>query len=92
MGKQHAIKAFTYLPRHDKLPEGLVDSYIYAISNDGKNWQQVAEGEFANIRSNPVEQIITLDHTYNARYFKFTAKRVISGNGVAVAELGVLVK
>jgi len=89
MDKQQPIKAFTYLPRHDKVAEGTVDSYTYAISNDGITWQTVAEGEFANIKSNPIEQVIPLDHVYNARYFKFTAKRVVSGNGVAVAELGV---
>ncbi len=92
MGKIESIKAFTYLPRHDKLAEGTVDSYSYAISNDGVNWQQVAEGEFANIKSNPVEQVTALDHIYHARYFKFTARHVLSGNGIAVAELGVLVK
>jgi alpha-L-fucosidase len=92
MGKKEPIKAFTYLPAHNGAAEGMVDSYVYSISNDGINWQQVAGGEFANIKSNPVEQVITLDHVYNARYFKFTARHVISGNGVAVAELGVLVK
>jgi len=92
MGKTEAIKAFTYLPRKDGSGDGMVDSYIYYISNDGVNWQQVAEGEFANIKSNPIEQVITLKHSYNARYFKFTARHVISGSGVAVAELGVNVK
>jgi alpha-L-fucosidase len=92
MGKAEPIKAFTYLPRHDKLAEGMVDSYTYTISNDDVNWQQVADGEFANIRSNPIEQTITLDHVYQARYFKFTARHVLNGSGVAVAELGVLVK
>ena len=92
MGKTQPVKAFTYLPRNDKRPDGLVDSYAYSISDDGVNWQQVAEGEFSNIKSNPIEQVITLDHVYTARYFKFTARHVISGNGVTVAELGILVK
>jgi len=52
----------------------------------------VADGEFSNIKSNPVEQVITLDHPHDARYFKFTARHVISGSGAAVAELGVLLK
>jgi len=91
MGKQQPIKAFTYLPRQDKKTEGIVDGYSYWVSNDGTNWEKVAEGEFANIKSNPIEQLIPLSHAYNARYFKFTAKHVISGNGVAVAELGVKV-
>ena len=92
MGREQAITAFTCLPRHDKAADGTVDSYIYAISDDGIKWQQVAEGEFANIKSNPVEQVIPLDHSYNARYFEFTAKHVLTGDGVAVAELGAIVK
>jgi len=92
MGKTETIKAFTYLPRRDGSAEGMVDSYIYSISNDGINWRQVADGEFSNIKSNPVEQVITLDHPHDARYFKFTARHVISGSGAAVAELGVLLK
>lgn len=91
MGKIQPVKAFTYLPRNDKRPDGLVDSYAYSISDDGVNWQQVVEGEFSNIKSNPIEQVIMLDHVYKARYFKFTAKHVVSGNGVAVAELGIQV-
>ncbi|WPU95032.1 alpha-L-fucosidase [Mucilaginibacter sabulilitoris] len=90
LGQRQAIKAFVYLPRQDKNKEGIVDSYIYQVSNDGQHWTPAAEGEFSNIASNPIEQTVKLNTPVSARYFKFIARHVISGNGIAVAELGVL--
>jgi alpha-L-fucosidase len=89
MGKTQTIKAFTYLPRQDKKSEGTADKYAYFTSEDGINWKQVAAGEFANIKSNPVEQVIQPEQTVTGRYFKFSVMHVISGDGITVAELGV---
>ncbi len=92
MGTAQTIKAFTYLPRQDKMTNGIADKYAFYTSSDGVNWQHAAAGEFSNIRSNPVEQLIPLAQPVSCRYFKFAVLHVISGNGVAVAELGVKVK
>jgi len=89
MGKTQMIKAFTYLPRQDKRTEGIVDRYIFYTSLDGMNWQKAAEGEFSNIKSNPLEQLAPLSQPVSARYFKFSILHVVGGNGVTVAELGV---
>lgn len=89
MGKLQAIKAFVYLPRQDKRTDGIADRYIFYTSEDGVNWQNVAEGEFANIKSNPLEQVVPLNQPVTARYFKFSIHHVVSGNGVVVAEIGV---
>ena len=51
-----------------------------------------AEGEFSNIRANPVPQRIDLKAPVKARYLRFVGKRVVEGSHVAVAELGVLEK
>lgn len=51
-----------------------------------------AEGEFSNIRANPVPQRIDLKAPVKARYLCFVGKRVVEGSHVAVAELGVLGK
>lgn len=51
-----------------------------------------AEGEFSNIRANPVPQRIDLKAPVKARYLRFVGKRVVEGSHVAVAELGVLGK
>ncbi len=85
----HTIIAFTYLPRQDKKTDGIADKYAYFVSDDGVQWKQVAAGEFSNIKSNPVEQVVTLTNPATARYFKFSVLHVISGNGITVAELGV---
>jgi alpha-L-fucosidase len=92
MGTANNISAFTYLPRQDKKTDGMVSAYVWAVSNDGVTWQSVAEGEFANIKSNPVEQLVPLQTSVKARYFKLTAIKVISGEGISVAEAGVLTK
>jgi len=92
MGTAQTVKAFTYLPRQDKTTNGIADKYAFYTSNDGANWQQVAAGEFSNIKSNPVEQLIPLAQPVSCRYFKFAVLHVVGDNGVAVAELGVKVK
>ena len=92
LGKVQTITAFTYLPRQDKKTDGIADRYIFYGSTDGNNWQNLAEGEFSNIKSNPVEQETKLSHAASIRYFKFSILHVIGGNGVTVAEIGVNVK
>jgi alpha-L-fucosidase len=77
------------LPRQDKQFDGIVDSYVFYISNDGKEWQKVAEGEFSNIKASLIEQPVILKQPVKARYFKFEASHVISGNGITIAELSV---
>jgi len=89
MGKTHAIKAFTYLPRQDKKTEGIADKYAYFVSDDAIHWKEVISGEFSNIKANPVEQVVILGTIVTARYFKFSVLHVVSGNGIAIAELGV---
>ena len=89
MGKVQTIRAFTYLPRQDKKTEGIVDQYTFSISNDGIHWENVAGGEFANIRANPVEQVILLPRPVQARYFSFLPVHTVDGDGVTVAELGI---
>jgi alpha-L-fucosidase len=92
MSRLQSVTAFTYLPRQDKKIEGTADRYIFYTSEDGVSWQKTTEGEFANIRSNPIEQLVPLSHPVTCRYFKFSIAHVVSGNGVAVAELGVDIK
>ena len=91
LGKEQNIGAFTYLPSQDKKLAGMADRYIFYISNNGQQWEKAAEGEFANIRSNPVEQTVRLPKPARARYFKFSVLHVTNGNGVIIAELGIKV-
>jgi alpha-L-fucosidase len=91
MGSSHRIAGFTYLPRQDGNPNGVVESYRFETSVDGRNWTtNVASGTFANIRNNPSLQEVTFAPV-NARYFRFTALQEINANGwTSAAEISVL--
>lgn len=92
MGRTQTIKSFLYLPRQDKRLEGIVSRYAFFISKDGLIWEKVKEGEFANIKSNPIEQIIPLETPKPARYFRMAALSILNGNTFTIAEVGVKVK
>ena len=85
------LGGFSYLPRQDKLPDGIVESYRFETSLDGKTWTTaVAEGRFDNIRNNPVLQEVRFAPV-SARYFRFTALKEINDQAkVSIAELGAL--
>jgi alpha-L-fucosidase len=91
MGHELKIAGFSYLPRQDRNAGGVVDTYKFETSIDGQNWTAaVDQGRFGNIRNNPVLQEVAFKEV-NARYFRFTALREVSGNNAtSVAELTVL--
>lgn len=89
MGLIQPVHAITYLPRQDKNTDGVVSKYLISVSEDGKNWKQIAAGEFSNIRANPVEQIIFPVFNVSTRYIKFSALALIGGNAMTIAEIGV---
>ena len=88
MNQEITIASLSYLPRKNATG-GIVKNYEWQVSSDNQNWTTVAEGEFANIKSNPVEQNITLKTATKARYIKFIGKSSVDGNYISVAELGV---
>ncbi len=90
MGGTVNVKGFSCLPRQDGCPHGIVDKYEFYLGDDGRTWSKAAEGEFANIRANPILQTVALAMPKKARYFKFVATHVIEKNHVAVAELGII--
>lgn len=89
MGEARKLRAFTYLPRQDGTTNGMTDRYVFEISLDGKSWKKVAEGEFGNLRANPIEQTISFTPE-KARYFRFTGTHALDKNHVSAAEVGVL--
>ncbi|WP_166923353.1 alpha-L-fucosidase [Flavobacterium poyangense] len=88
MNQEITIASLSYLPRKNGTG-GIVKDYEWLVSTDNQNWTTVAEGEFANMKSNPVEQNITLRTPTKARYIKFIGKNSVDGNYISVAELGV---
>jgi alpha-L-fucosidase len=91
MKRIEKLGGFSYLPRQDKRPDGIVESYRFETSVDGKIWKTaVAEGRFDNIRNNPMLQEVRFAPV-RARYFRFTALKELDGRTkVSMAELGVL--
>jgi alpha-L-fucosidase len=91
MGRELDVGGFGYLPRQDRNIAGVVDTYRFETSNNGKEWTTpVAQGRFGNMRNNPVQQEVTFAPV-KARYFRFTALRVLGSNGQAsAAEITVL--
>ena len=90
LGREIDVAALTVLPRQDGSAHAVPDRYRVEWSADGKTWSAPLEGEFSNIRANPVEQRIALPEGSRARHVRFTALRVLERNNVTVAEIGVI--
>lgn len=91
LGKEQTIHGFQYLPISEPGAIGLIFNYQFAISKDGKNWEEVSEGEFSNIRNSPVLQTLSFDPVIT-RYIKLTAKNTIdNASAISCAELDILV-
>ena len=92
MGRAVNVAAVLYAPRADSA-KGTIDQYAVYFSEDGREWgAPAAEGEFSNIRANPVLQRIDLKTPVKARYLRFEGRGVLEGSHVVIAELGVLEK
>lgn len=90
LGKIYNLKGFTYLPQQSRWPQGVIADYEFMLSENGKQWKKVSEGEFSNIKNNPIEQLIEFKTT-KARYFKFVGKRSADDTEVlGIAEIGVI--
>ena len=90
LGELLNLKGFIYLPSQDRWAEGTMSHYIFEVSTDNVHWKKVSEGEFGNIKNNPIEQRITFAEE-KARYIKLTAvKTVDDTNRVSYAEIGII--
>ncbi len=77
MGKVHRISAFSYLPPQAESDIGnIVDRYRFEVSTNKKDWKVVAEGEFSNMRANPIEQRVNFAPV-QARYWRFVPERCL---------------
>lgn len=74
MGIKMKFSGFVYTPRMD-LQNGLVGSYGFSVSDDGKNWREVQKGNFSYHykRKDPAVQRIEFKKPVEARYIKFEA-------------------
>ena len=78
-GKNITVKGFTYFPPKDGAGS-VVDRWIYE-KKDPKAWKwyKVAEGEFGNMKANPVKQTVTLPEPCVHPWQRIRALRAVDG-------------
>ncbi len=91
LGETVSVKGFTYNPSGEKEP---VFNYVFSVSTDGKSWTEMSQGEFSNIKNNPIPQFVKFDKNMNIRFFRF---ETISGTDggkpdAKIEQIGILTK
>lgn len=90
MGSVQDLSGFKYLPDQNKWSSGIITNYQFFVSKDNKAWQLVDQGEFSNIKNNPVMQV-RIFSPVKARYIMLRALKNTFGDDVAgYAEIGVI--
>ena len=82
------IQALSYLPRQDGNPDGIILKYEILASENGSSWTKVQDGEFSNIKANPIEQVIEFSKPIKSKFLKIVAVEY-TGSNVVIAELSV---
>jgi len=91
LGEQQNLEGFRYLPSQNR-NAGIITNYQFSVSSDNKQWSIVDQGEFSNIRNNPLWQIKKFTPV-KARYVKLVAIRNTQENDtVGYAEIDVITK
>ncbi|HAE67288.1 MAG TPA: alpha-L-fucosidase [Sphingobacterium sp.] len=80
------VSGIGFLPRQDGKNIGTPTHYKISTSTDGKTWTLVKEGEFSNIKANPILQQVFFDTNSATKFIKFEPKQFIDGNELAIAE------
>jgi len=83
---KNGVSAIGYLPRQDGQTGGTATKFTLLTSDDGKDWKPFRQGEFSNIRANPIEQVVYFGEPMKANYVKFVPTETI-GRSFTVAEL-----
>ncbi|MCG8582945.1 MAG: alpha-L-fucosidase [Bacteroidales bacterium] len=90
MGEAKYMNGFSYLPKQVGNGLELVSTYAFYASTNKRKWIKLSEGEFSNIKHNPILQVKTFDKV-KARYIRFVAKSEVEGGSrVSIGELDVL--
>ena len=91
LGKTEELVGFRYLPSQSR-GDGIITYYQFYTSNDNDNWKLVDDGEFSNIKNNPLWQTKSFA-LESARYIKLRAIKNTLGNDVTgYAEIDIITK
>ncbi len=90
LGSDQNLSGFKYLPDQGKWGPGIITNYKFYVSKDNRKWKLVDQGEFSNIKNNPLWQTKTFA-TEKARYIKLQADKNSEGNNnIGYAEVDVI--
>jgi len=90
LGNKYTVSGFKYLPDQNKWSSGMITNYQFYVSEDNVEWKLVDEGEYSNIKNNPLWQI-KMFAPERGRYIKIRALKNTSGDNVAgYAEVDVI--
>ena len=68
----------------------MISNYEFYTSVDSFYWDKQSEGEFSNIKHNPIEQIKSFS-AVKARFLKFVATGAVGkSQSVSIAEINVI--
>lgn len=79
------ITGIGYLPRQDGKADGMITKYAVYVSDGASRWKLLKEGEFSNIKANPVWTKINFDQPVKSRYVKLVPKELTEGQELTVA-------
>ncbi|MEB2775355.1 alpha-L-fucosidase [Algoriphagus sp. D3-2-R+10] len=90
LGKEQNLIGFSYLPDQNWWGDGIITDYRFYVSQNGSQWRLVNQGEFSNIKNNPLKQVKSFK-SEKARYIKLEALRNTNNNNtVGYAEIDVI--
>ncbi|MGM9758781.1 MAG: discoidin domain-containing protein, partial [Parabacteroides sp.] len=90
LAAEQTLTGFRYLPDQNRWSAGILFNYEFFVSTDGTNWKKVSEGEFSNIKNNPLWQTRTFE-AVAARYVKLRALSNTDGTQEAgYAEIDII--
>lgn len=91
LGAEQVVTGFSYLPGQNRT-SGIITSFQFYVSKDNIEWQLQSEGEFSNIKNNPLLQVKKFNEV-KARYIRLRAlKNAQNNDTVGCAEIDIITK
>lgn len=92
LGKEEDISGFKYYPEQNSWQPSMITNYQFYVSDDNKEWKLVDEGEFSNIKNNPLWQIKKFAKV-KTHYIKLQAlKNTENNDNIGYGEVDVITK
>jgi alpha-L-fucosidase len=92
LGNEQNLSGFRYFPDQSLWGPGIITNYLFYVSEDNIEWKLIDQGEFSNIKNNPLWQIKSFSPV-KAHYVKLRALSNTEGNdNIGYAEVDVITK